>query len=156
MSACTNRFKQRQSSSSSKPATNEQIPAGGCFTLVGQVMDATMTAAMTGHGRPWSTTDPAMANHDRTWIRSWPTMVDDGRPWPTMAGSVSTMVCALVVDHVRVHGRSHGRSWTSTVDHGKPWPGPWSTMMNHGCGHGLCNYLSFVAEFMAEAMVDNG
>ena len=37
-------------------------------------------------------------------------------------------------------------------DLGRPWP----VMADHGCGHGLCNYLSFVAEFMAEAMVDNG
>ena len=89
----------------------------------------------------------AMVDHDR--VR--------GRPWLI---DLFLFMAAIMANHDRVHGRSwpimavvdHGRPWLVMAGHGRSWP----VMTGHGCRHGLCNYLSFVAEFMAEAMVDNG
>ena len=119
---------------------------------------STMTAAMTGHGRPW----PVIVVHGRSWSIMTGSVVDHGGSWPVMAAAMVDhdrvrgrprfvhllpFMTAFMADHDRVHGRSW-RSWpvpwSAMVDHGRSWP----VMTGHGCRHGLCNYLSFIATIM--------
>ena len=80
---------------------------GWSWLAMGAIM-STMTAVMTGHGRPWSTTDPAMADHgpghDWSWSTMTPAMIGHGRPWPVITA------CPTNVYHSNGEGANKHRT----------------------------------------------